>query len=79
MLQAILLKVTATELIGYLGTSFVLLSFLMKDMRTLRIVRIVGCICFIVYGILIDYAIPVIITNVSIVIINLFYLIKDKK
>ena len=71
---------STTEIIGYLASLAVLLSFLMKNMRTLRIVNTVACLIFVVYGVLLVYSIPIIITNGAIVIINLYYLlIKEKK
>lgn len=66
------------ELIGYLASAFVLLSFVMKEMTKLRIVNIVGCSFFIAYGILIP-SWPIIITNVAIVCVNTFYLTKQLK
>lgn len=61
------------EIIGYLASGFVLLSFVMKEMTKLRIVNIIGCSFFIAYGILIP-SWPIIITNVAIVFVNTFYL-----
>lgn len=65
------------ELIGYLASAFVLLSFVMKEMKKLRIVNIVGCTFFITYGVLL-MSWPIIITNVAIVIVNVYYLLKTK-
>ena len=67
-----------TELLGYIASGLVLISFLMKDMKKLRIINIFGCMMFISYGILLS-SIPVIITNTAIVIINIFYLQRNKK
>lgn len=67
-----------TEIIGYIGTLLVLSSFLMKDMKKLRIGNIIGSSTFIIYGILLQ-SVPVIITNVFIVLINAYYLIKENK
>ncbi|MBI1835877.1 MAG: YgjV family protein [Flavobacteriia bacterium] len=64
-----------TEIIGYIASFLVLISFLMKDMKKLRIINIFGCGAFIIYGIM-SVAIPVIITNTAIVIINIYYLLK---
>jgi len=66
---------TYIELIGYAASLFVLLSFVMKKIGTLRTVNIIGCSFFIAYGILID-SWPIIVTNVAIVFVNGFYLIK---
>lgn len=67
-----------TEIIGYIGTLLVLSSFLMKDMKKLRIGNIIGSSTFIIYGILLQ-SVPVFITNVFIVLINAYYLIKENK
>ncbi len=64
-----------TEYIGYFASFFVLLSFLMKKMLTLRIVSIIGCLFFIFYGILLG-SIPVVITNASIVVVNAWFIVK---
>lgn len=69
---------TLTEIIGYIGTILVLSSFLMKEMKKLRIGNIIGSSTFIIYGVLLQ-SIPVIITNVFIVLINAYYLIKEHK
>jgi hypothetical protein len=59
-----------TELVGYVASLFVLVSFLMKDMRTLRMVNSVGCALFVVYGVMLAYSIPIILTNTAILAIN---------
>lgn len=66
---------TYIDYIGYAASLFVLLSFFMKKIATLRMVNIVGCSFFIAYGILID-SIPIIITNVAIVLVNSYYLMQ---
>jgi len=65
------------ELVGYIASAFVLLSFVMKEMTKLRIVNIVGCAFFITYGILL-FSWPIIITNTAIVFVNVFYLMKQR-
>jgi uncharacterized protein with PQ loop repeat len=64
-----------TEYIGYLASVIVLISFLMKNIRTLRIVNSIGCLLFIAYGLLL-FSIPIIITNAAIVLINGYYLVR---
>lgn len=66
------------EYIGYAASFFVLLSFLMKKMTTLRLVNIIGCALFIWYGVMLN-SIPIIITNCAILIVNIYYLLKTKK
>lgn len=68
-----------TETVGYLASAGVLISFLMKEIRTLRIVNIAGCSFFVIYGILLNYSFPIIITNTIIIGINTYYLVKMKK
>jgi hypothetical protein len=67
-----------SEYVGYLASLLVLISFLMKNMTYLRLVNTLGCMVFIAYGVLLP-SIPIIITNAAIVIINSYYLLKDRK
>lgn len=70
---------STTEIIGYIASFGVLLSFLMKNIRTLRIINTIACSIFILYGIMLSYSIPIIITNGAIVIINLYYLLYRER
>lgn len=70
------LNINTVELFGYLASLFVLMSFLLKDIKKLRIVNTVGCTFFVIYGILLATSWPIIITNVSIIIINIYHLVK---
>ena len=67
---------TFVEDIGYLASLFVLVSFLMKDIKKLRIINMVGCCMFVWYGVLLDFSIPIIVTNSIIALINTYYLLK---
>ena len=64
---------TYIEYTGYAASFFVLLSFVMKKITTLRMVNILGCALFIAYGVLIEST-PIILTNVAIVLVNVYYL-----
>lgn len=66
------------ELIGYLATIFVILSFLVKDMKTLRILNSVACATWILYGILIT-SYPVIITNIGIMSTHIIWFVRTLK
>lgn len=70
--------ISFTEFVGYLGAFFIVISFLMKGIIKLRLTNTIGCVLFVVYGILLHYSYPVIITNISITIINLYYLLRKK-
>lgn len=67
---------TLTEIVGYTASLLVLVSFLMKNVRKLRIINTIGCTVFIIYGILLGWSIPIILTNGAIVLINGYYLVK---
>ncbi len=73
-----ILGISLTEWIGYLASFFVLLSFLMRNIITLRYVNSVGCLFFVGYGVLLE-SWPVIITNVAIVGVNVYYLFINKR
>ena len=65
------------EVVGYIGTLLVILSYLSKDIKNLRILSITACIVFIVYGVMKeDY--PILITNLAIIVINLIKVLKIK-
>lgn len=67
------------EIIGYIASAIVLISFLTKNIKQLRIINIVGCSVFIIYGIMLEpLSVPIILTNTSIVFINIYFLIKMK-
>ena len=70
---------SSTEIIGYTASFIVLVSFLMTDISKLRIINSIGCVMFVAYGILLNFSIPIILTNVAIVGINIYYLIKANK
>ena len=61
--------------IGYLASILLAISLLVANNLKFRWLNTWGCICFIVYGIMI-HAFPIILTNAFLFLINLFYLIK---
>lgn len=72
-----ILGITLTEWIGYVASLGVLVSFLMKDIKVLRIVNSIGCALFVAYGFMLS-SIPIIVTNLAILIINAYYLLKKE-
>jgi uncharacterized protein with PQ loop repeat len=70
------ITISNTEIVGYLASLLVLISFLMKEMKTLRIVNTIGCAFFVTYGFLLNVSVPIIITNAAIIGINIYYLRK---
>lgn len=65
------------QAIGYLATFVTGLSFMMKDIKTLRLVNALGCLIWIVYGALL-HSEPIIITNVGIFGIHFSKLLKEQ-
>ncbi len=72
------LGISLTEWVGYAASLGVLLSFLMKDIVKLRIINSVGCFLFVVYGVMLNMSLPIVITNVAILLINFYYLFLKK-
>lgn len=66
-----------TDLIGYAASAVLMVSFLMKNINTLRLINSIGAILFIVYGFMLATSWPVIITNAFILSVNIFYLVKN--
>jgi hypothetical protein len=64
-----------TELLGYAASIFVALSLVMVSLVKLRIINLIGCIFFVIYGSLIQ-AWPIVATNGFIVCVNIFYLVR---
>ncbi len=67
---------TIIELIGYLGSGLVVLSLAMSSVVRLRIVSAIGSLAFIIYGLLLP-SIPLLITNLATLGLNLWYLRKE--
>ena len=62
-------------LLGYLASLLLAISLLINNDLKFRWLNTFGCLSFIAYGILI-HALPIIITNAILLLINLFYLVK---
>ncbi len=63
-------------MVGYLASALVVLSLAMTSVVRLRIVSLAGSITFFSYGMLID-SVPIMITNGSIAVINVWFLRKE--
>lgn len=63
------------ELIGIVATLFVLASFMINDIKYVRIINIAGASFFVVYGILIG-AFSTWLLNALLIVIHLFYLYR---
>lgn len=66
------------NLIAYIASAFILISFTLKEPKKLRIVNSIGALLFIFYSYMkADY--PVVFMNSAIVLINLYYILFNKK
>lgn len=63
------------EIVGYIASSLVLLTFTMKEMRLLRIVAILSNLAFIIYGAL-DAIVPVLSLHLILLPLNSFRLVQ---
>ncbi len=69
---------TIIEMVGYLGSFLVLVSFLMVSVVKLRIVNTVGSLIFMIYALIIK-SYPTAIMNFFLVLINLHFLYRLNK
>ena len=72
------LSLSLTDWVGYIAMATLLTSFMMKDMRRLRIVNSFGCGSFVIYGFMLAISWPIIISNLAIIGINFYYLFLKK-
>ena len=68
------------EYIGYLASVCIVLSFIMKKVQHIRLINLIGCLCFVIYGLLYEPKLwPVIIPNALICFVQIYYLSKKVK
>ena len=69
------------EITGFLGAFLVLVSFLLKDIKWIRTINIIGAVFFVIYG-LATQTWATLFMNIALIIVHIFYLAKlhsDKK
>ena len=66
------------DIIGYIGTALILISFTIEDMFKLRVVNSIGSIVWIIYGIGI-WAGPTILVNACVLCIHTYWFIKHRR
>ncbi|WP_027376871.1 hypothetical protein [Kaistella palustris] len=67
--------------IGYAASLFIVLSFVLKDIKKIRFINLLGCICFVVFGFFSvpdSYIWPIIIPNAILCFIQIYHLVKNK-
>ncbi len=66
---------TFYDILGYLASAFVVISLLTSNIKYLRYLNMMGCLLFVIYGVLIS-AYPVAIMNGIAFFINIYHLTK---
>lgn len=70
---------SAVEMVGYLAMAILVISFIPGNLRWVRIINFVGCVLFVIYGILLGWKYPLIISNGIIALIQCYHLLSKKK
>ena len=70
-------NLTLKDWVGYAAMLTLMVSFMIKDMKKLRIINTIGCLLFVVYGFMLDSN-QIIITNAFISMVNFYYLFIKK-
>lgn len=65
------------EILGTIATIIILISFLMTDIKRIRTINLIGDILYLIYGIIIG-SFSIILLNIILSIIQIYYLIKIK-
>ena len=66
------------EIIGIIGTLFIILAFAMNGEFKIRIFDLIGAILFVIYGITIN-SFSTILLNSTIIVIQIYKILKIKK
>lgn len=67
-----------TEVFGYLAMALLVVSFIPRQLKLIRVLNLVGCIFFVIYGIMLGWKWPIIISNGLIAFIQAYHLIFVK-
>ncbi|MCU7694088.1 uroporphyrinogen decarboxylase [Haoranjiania flava] len=67
------------ELTGYIAMTLLVISFIPKQVTSIRIINLVACIFFVIYGILLGVLWPVIISNGLVGLVQLYHLLRRTK
>lgn len=67
--------------IGYAASIFIVLSFVLKDIKKIRLINLFGCICFVIFGFFSvpgQFIWPIIIPNAILCGIQVYHLVKKR-
>ncbi len=68
---------TWQQIVGYIAMTLLVVSFIPKQMKTVRVVNLIACMFFVVYGILLS-AWPIVISNVAVCCVQIYHLFFAK-
>ncbi|WP_018626690.1 hypothetical protein [Niabella aurantiaca] len=68
----------SVEYIGYLAMALLVISFIPKQLKAIRLINFAGCVFFVAYGVLLGWKWPIIISNGLIAAIQLYHLFVKK-
>ena len=72
------LDILKNEWLGILASAFVLISFLTSNQIRTRIINLVGCVVFVIYGLILP-AYSTAFMNAALIVVHIVYLVKDFK
>lgn len=69
------------DYIGYAASAFVVISFILKDLKKIRLTNLIGCILFVIYGVNSGDKImwPIVIPNAILCFVQVYNLLKNDK
>lgn len=67
------------DAVGYIAMTLLVISFLPKKLTIIRSINFLACVFFVVYGFMLGFKWPIIISNALIACIQLYYLFINKK
>ena len=76
LLDSAFLEILKNEWLGIVASAFILISFLFTKQTITRIINMIGCIVFVVYGLLLP-TYSTAFMNGALFIVHIVYLIKD--
>lgn len=74
------MKSNIVEIVGWLAAGFTLFSFIFSNQRLLRLINLIGCFCWIIFGCLLpEINYQVVFVNATIAIIHLIWFIRNRQ
>jgi len=70
------MDISLVDWVGYLAGAVVFWSFYYSDMTKLRKINMLGAVLFMIYGVMLKYAYPIIIFNGGIILFHFYHLSK---